>query len=319
MLIDLLKPCAALVLFAITVLRLPVIFHRARSHAAWLGTLLGALALSINPVFITEHEVDAVLGGHNWFHLVRNVLVLGAMWSLRVALLEALQANPWPRQQRRVEALIAAMIFGLMTFSFWGIDKAVTSMAFIPEHIDQLPTLVYGTVYMAAAAGLMLDISWRVLGGLREKRRRHARVRVALSLVCAGALSMGIASVIECLYMAADHFHATDSRFITVTHAAFGPLYLSGAGLMAAGLFVLAASAALRRWHLGDRYHLGRLVAERQGRLRHGLAVATCSPRPRQDLYKAMIAAYDAESRGDIPPCPRRDKMMKAVEARFGS
>ena len=319
MLIDLLKPCAALVLFAITLLRLPVIFDRSRSHAAWLGTLLGALALSINPVFITEYEVDAALGGHNWFHLVRNVLVLGAMWFLRVALLEALQMSPRFRRQRRVEAMIAIVVYSLMTFSFWGIDKSVTSMAFIPEHIDQLPALVYGTVYMAAAAGLMFDTSRRVLGGLREKRRRPARVQVALSLVCAGALSMGIASVIECLYMAADHLHATDGRFIMVTHAAFGPLYLSGAGLLAVGLLVLATSAALRRWHLGDRYHLGRLVAERQGRVGHGLAVAARSPRPRQDLYKAMIAAYDAESRGDIPPCSKRNKMMEAVEARFGS
>ena len=235
MLIDLLKPCAALVLFAITLLRLPVIFDRSRSHAAWLGTLLGAFALSINPVFITEYEVDALLGGHNWFHLVRNVLVLGAMWFLRVALLEALQMSPRFRRQRRVEAMIAIVVYSLMTFSFWGIDKSVTSMAFIPEHIDQLPALVYGTVYMAAAAGLMFDTSRRVLGGLREKRRRPARVQVALSLVCAGALSMGIASVIECLYMAADHLHATDGRFIMVTHAAFGPLYLSGAGLLAPG------------------------------------------------------------------------------------
>ena len=318
MLVALLKPCAALILFAITLLRLPVIFNRSRSHAAWLGTLLGALALSINPVFITEYEVDALLGGHNWFHLVRNVLVLGAMWSLRVALLEALQTNPWSRQRQRLETMTAAITIGLMTFSFWGIDKSPTSMAFVPEHIDQLPTLIYGTVYMAAAAGLMLDVSWRVLDGMREKRRRHARVRVALSLVCAGALSMGIASVIECLYMAADHLHATDGRFIMITHAAFGPLYLSGAGLLAVGLLILAASAALRRWHLGDRYHLGRLVAERQGRVHHGFAVATRSPQPRQDLYKAMIAAYDAESRGDIPPCSKRDKMMEAVEARFG-
>jgi hypothetical protein len=197
MLIPWLKPFAALVLFAITLLRLRVVVDRSRSHAAWVGTLLGALALSVNPFFITEYEIDALLGGHNWFHLMRNVLVLGAMWSLRVALLEALQEHPWSHQRKRLETAAAAAVIGVMTFSFWSIDRSSTSMAFIPEHIDQLPALVYGTVYMAAAAGLMFDTSWRIFRGLREDRRRRTRVRVALTLMCVGAISMGIASVIE--------------------------------------------------------------------------------------------------------------------------
>ncbi|GGG69207.1 hypothetical protein GCM10011374_37040 [Kocuria dechangensis] len=319
MLIALLKPFAALVLFVITAIRWRVVFDRDRSHAAWIGTLMGTLALSVNPFFITEYEIDALLGEHNWFHLMRNVLVLGAMWSLRVALLEALQEHPWSHQRKRLETAAAATVIGVMTFSFWSIDRSSTSMAFIPEHIDQLPTLVYGTAYMAAAAGLMFDTSWRIFRGLREDRRRRTRVRVALTLMCVGALSMGIASVVECFYMAADHLHATDGAFIVVTHAAFGPLYLSGAGLLAVGLLVLAASAAIRRWHLGDRFYLGRLMALRQDSMRAGLTVAVYSSNPRSELYEAMIATYDAEAREDIPTCPKRDKMMQAVEGRFDS
>jgi hypothetical protein len=317
-LITVLKVFGAVVLLTITVLRLPVVLNRNRSHAAWTGALLGALVLSINELFLPYAQLDSWFGGHNWLHLVRNVLVLGAMWALRVALFEALQERPWTHGRKRLEAAAAVGVIAVMTLAFWSIDKSSTSMVFIPDHIGQLPALVYGTVYMLAAAGLMFDTAWRILRELRGGRRRRTGVRTALSLMCLGALSMGAASVIECFYMAADHLHTADGPLIVAAHDAFGPLFLSGAGLLAVGLLVLAASALIRRWHLGDRYYLGRLVALRQGSLRDGLAAAVRTPQPRSDLYQAVIATYDAESREEIAQCIRRDKVMKVVEQRFG-
>jgi hypothetical protein len=313
------KAAGATVLFAITLLRFRVLLDPKRSHSALIGTFLGALALSINDLFVTYSQIDAVLGGHNWLHLVRNVLVLGAMWALRMSLFEAIQKHPWPRIRKRLEATFAAGVTVIMLWSFSLIDKSPTTAAFIPDHIGQLSALMYGTVYMLAAAALMLDTSLRAHAELRSRRGRRARIRVALGLLSFGTASMAAASVIECIYMAADHTHDTRGPVILVTHAAFGPLFLGGAGLTAVGLLVLAVSGALRRWKLGDRYYLGRLVSIRQESFREGLSVAMRSPSPREDLYTAMISVFDEQSREIIRPCPRRDGVMHTVERRFGA
>lgn len=320
--LDLLKAAGAAALFAITLLRFPVIMDPRRSHSALVGTFLGALALSVNELFVTYSQIDALLGGHNWLHLVRNVLVLGAMWALRVSLFEALQKHPWPANRKRLEAASAAGVAIIMFCSFWVIEKTSTTMTFIPDHIQQLPALIYGTVYMLAAGLLMFDTSLRAFAELRsgpgQVRWRRLRIRSALGFLGLGTLSMAAASVIECIYMAADHIHDSHGSVILFTHAAFGPLFLGGAALTAIGLLVLALSGLSRRWQLGDRYYLGRLVAIRQGRVRDGISIAARSSCPRDDLYRAMISVFDEQSREKIKPCPRRDRVMQSVEERFG-
>ncbi|WP_077490902.1 hypothetical protein [Sinomonas mesophila] len=274
--------------------------RRTRPGPALLSAILGFIALMTTGVLVPEGVLDGWLGGTNLLHLIRNLLVLGAVWNLRRAIalvidVENKRSNPTPLL---VLCLVVSVFFA--SHSHEG-----THPSFIPAYAHLPGIWAYGTLYMAGVLWMALDI----VRGMREGRLEQLATPPRLAsmwLFSGGGVLMGAASALEIGYMTEVLLHGNGTPLAVGLYPWFSPLLYGGIGFIVLGLLIPPVLSAL-----------GRLAVRLANSRRHALAApvfglsasssairAFVSADPQADTYNLFIRLRDRAVAGNSLPPP---------------
>jgi hypothetical protein len=305
--------------------RLPQVVRRRRLDVVWVGTVLAALAFSANAVMVSEHTVDALLGGTNVFHLVRNLLALSAVWCLRAALVQSLQRKAWSRLRTLREAAVGAALLLALTIAFFAIDRGPTSVAFIPDHLHQGATVVYTVLIMAMGgwnAANVAQVAFRELT-LRQDRRDRLLWPALWGLGAGGSMLM-LGCVLEAAYAILGHLGAWDA-VAAVLRSSFGPVFLPGAALVCLAVAWLGLCALGQRLQVGLRMDILRIAPVWKQVKADRWSPGGCPPGWRSALssdaqkvlYSSVIAIEDALRADNVSLSHKRRRTLAVAERRF--
>ncbi|MCT9626014.1 hypothetical protein HWD94_12900 [Pseudarthrobacter equi] len=274
---------------------------RHNASSAFLGaTGVGVVGLFCTGQIVPESTLDALIGGTNWLHLVRNLLVTAAVWLVREGVFSALSTEPEARRRVARRPLFLAALLLAITIPFTLQSFVPTTDAFIPETVQQPAVYVYATVYMAVLGGLGLSVL-RVSIGPRDSRT----VRASATVVGIGMGLMVLGCVDEIIYMSL-RFLGFQGSITDVTYMLFTPLFYSGILLTSLGLGIPPMVRLWRRLALVDRFWIlvlhCRFPAVRStaqaSKTRLSVAADVLGPRPAERLYTLVIAIGDLRAAG---------------------
>lgn len=274
---------------------------RHNASTAFLGaTGVGVVGLFCTGQIIPESTLDALIGGTNWLHLVRNLLVTVAVWLVREGVFSALSTEREARQRvtRRPSFLGALLLAIAIPFTFQSFVP--TTDAFIPETVQQPAVYVYATVYMAILGGLGLSIL-RVSIGPRDSRT----VRASATVVGIGMGLMVLGCIDEIIYMSL-RFLGFQGSLTDVTYLLFTPFFYSGILLTSLGLGIPPIVRLWRRLALVDRLwilvlHCKFPAVRSTGKAPEAhwsFAADVLGSRPAERLYTLVIAIGDLRAAG---------------------
>ena len=285
---------------------------RHKASTAFLGaTGVGVVGLFCTGQIVPESTLDALIGGTNWLHLVRNLLVTAAVWLVREGVFRALSTESELRHRATHKPLFLAALLLAIAIPFTLQSFVPTMEAFIPETVHQPAIYVYATVYMAVLGGLGLSVL-RVSVGPRDSRT----VRTSATVVGVGMGLMVLGCIDEILYMSLS-FTGFKGSLIDMTYLLFTPLFYSGILLTSLGLGIPPIVRLWRRLALVDRFWIlvlhSKFPAVRQSRKapvkRWSFAADVLGLRPADRLYTLVIAIGDLRAAGQqaaySPPAER--------------
>lgn len=281
---------------------------RHNASTAFLGaTGVGVVGLFCTGQIVPESTLDALIGGTNWLHLVRNLLVTAAVWLVREGVFSALSTEPETQQRFTRRPLFLAALLLAIVIPFTLQSFVPTTDAFIPETVHQPAVYVYATVYMAILGGLGLSVL-RVSIGPRDSRT----VRTSATVVGIGMGLMVLGCIDEIIYMSF-RFAGFGSSLTDLTYLLFTPFFYSGILLTSLGLGIPPMVRLWRRLALVDRFwilvlHCKFPALKAKGE-RFAFAVDVLGPRPAERLYTLVIAIGDLRAAGQqatySPPAER--------------
>lgn len=274
---------------------------RHNASTAFLGaTGVGVAGLFCTGQIVPESTLDALIGGVNWLHLVRNFLVTAAVWLVREGVVSALSTEPETKFRATRTPLFLAALLLAIAIPFTLQSFVPTTDAFIPETVHQPAVYIYATVYMSVLGGLGLSVL-RVSVGPRDSRT----VRASATVVGIGMGLMVLGCIDEIMYMSL-RFSGLQGSLADVTYLLFTPLFYSGILLTSLGLGIPPMVRLWRRLALLDRFWIlvlhCRFPAVRsigkplEGRL--SFATDVLGPRPAERLYTLVIAIGDLRAVG---------------------
>ena len=324
-LVALFKAVACLGAALAVIARLPRVVRQGRPDLVWVGTGLAALAFGANPLMASDRIIDAWLGGTNMFHLLRTLVALGAMWCLRAALVQSLQGQAWSLLRARRESAAAAAILVTLTAAFFAIDRGPTSGAFIPDHLDQSPTLVYALLIMVMGGWNAVDVARVAFRELAQRRRRDYLLWPALLGLGFGSCLLVVGCALEAGYAALGHLGALEP-VAQVMRAAFEPVFMPGAALVCLAVAWLGLYAQGQRLQVGPRMDIVRIASVWRQVGAHrwstdeqppGWFSALSAPDPHRVLYSSVIAIEDTLRAEDVILLREQRRALAAVERRF--
>lgn len=219
------------VLGLVLTLRLPpYVSSRTLPGPALWSVIFGVLALLARGVVIPAPLLDAVLGGVNYLHLVRNLLVVAAVWCLRRAVAdEIFRSSKTPGYTRPRHRLAA--LFGLMaavSILFTLTATGPTTETFIPQYAHLDAIWAYASTYMVGVALMAADVG----------RLSRWRFRSYLGFFTVGASIMCVSSIVELGYMWMIHFDQGTDWERQLSYWFFQIFFYVGIASIAIGLSV---------------------------------------------------------------------------------
>lgn len=274
---------------------------RHNASTAFLGaTGVGVIGLFCTGPIVPESTLDVLIGGTNWLHLVRNLLVTAAVWLVREGVSSALSTEPESKDRATHRPLFLAALLLAIAIPFTLQSFVPTTGAFIPETVHQPAVYFYATVYMAILGGLGLSVL-RVSIGPRGSRT----VRASATVVGIGMGVMVLGCIDEIIYMSL-RFAGLHGSLADVTHLLFTPLFYSGILLTSLGLGIPPMVRLWRRLALVDRFWILVLHCKfpavssigKASEARWSFAADVLGPRPVERLYTLVIAIGDLRAAG---------------------
>ncbi|MFT4470812.1 hypothetical protein ACMX2H_12975 [Arthrobacter sulfonylureivorans] len=274
---------------------------RHNASTAFLGaTGVGVVGLFCTGQIVPESTLDALIGGTNWIHLVRNLLVTTAVWLVRDGVFSALPTEAVTKRRATHRPLFLAALLLAIVIPFTLQSFVPTTDAFIPETVHQPAVYVYATVYMVILGCLGLSVL-RVSIGPRDSRT----VRASATVVGIGMGLMVLGCIDEIIYMSL-RFTGFQGSLANVTFLLFTPLFYSGILLTSLGLGIPPMVRLWRRLALVDRFWILVLhskfpaVRSTGNAPEAGFSFApdVLGPRPSERLYTLVIAVGDLRAAG---------------------
>lgn len=299
---------AAFWLLAVVFVARLYLVARHNASTAFLGaTGVGVVGLFCTGQIVPESILDALIGGTNWLHLVRNLLVTAAVWLVREGVLSALSTEAETKQRVTRRPLFLAALLLTIVIPFTLQSFVPTTDAFIPETVHQLAVYTYATVYMAILGGLGLSVL-RASIGPRDSRT----VRASATVVGIGMGLMVLGCIDEIIYMSL-RFAGFHGSLAYVSYLLFTPFFYSGILLTSLGLGIPPIVRLWRRLALVERFwilvlHCKFPALKAQGE-RFAFVADVLGPRPAERLYTLVIAIGDLRAAGQqatySPPAER--------------
>lgn len=292
---------AAFWLLAVVFVARLYLVARHNASTAFLGaTGVGVVGLFCTGQIVPESTLDDLIGGTNWLHLVRNLLVTAAVWLVREGVFSALSTELTTRRRTTHRPLFLAALLLTIVMPFTLQSFVPTTDAFIPETVHQPAVYIYATVYMAILGGLGLSVL-RLSIGPRDSRT----VRASATVVGIGMGIMVLGCIDEIIYMSL-RFTGFQGFFADVTYLLFTPLFYSGILLTSLGLGIPPTVRLWRRLALVDRFWILVLHRKFPAVRSTGKAPEACfsftadvlGPRPSERLYTLVIAIGDLRAAG---------------------
>ena len=286
------KLLLAALLCAIFILRTPSAIRNPRARASWAATGLGGFGLLITDTFAPYVDVDHWLGGMNFAHLFRSLLLSSSVWFLRSSIVQATGSNPDRSRNWKYHPLTLVIALGAITLPFLLADTKGPSASFVTEEGTQLGVFLYAAIYMLSVGLICLDMVWLLRG----------RWRGWLGLMRVGAITAALACLDEIIYTIAVWSSIGTPMFLSISFTAFNIVYL-GVALIILSLAMLAVKPVQ--------------LVQRAVAAMLGLAVARYNRRklspesifapheeqtsdPRTTIYRNVIALKDIEAQGGL-------------------
>lgn len=267
----------------------------------WGATGAFALVLAINDVFFPDHLASRLFGGGNTYHLIRNVLTMTSCGLLHGAFLSS-----FGRMKSRVTLIAFTILNGALiagiSISFTFIDQDGFSSAFVPEHLNQVSTVVYSLFF---CLGIGVPATDMALRGLRMSRSMGRGSETAgFAGFAVGLLVVALSTMAEAAYVVGVHWAGPGSWAETLGRA-FSPLFFLGLLIVASSLAVLRVRWIADVTSISSRVQLLRVrgVWERCGAADHVLLPsepgwrAALSSDPGGMLYRCVVSVEDALGR----------------------
>lgn len=223
-------------------------FGSSTSFLAAMG--IGLLGLFSTGVVVPEATLDGLLGGHNVLHLLRNLAVTYAVWLIREGVMKAF-GDEAERAKFIYRRRFLAIITVLIVTPFLVQRFVPTTDRFVPENVDQLPVLIYATVYMAALGFLAASVVRTCL-----KPQASRAVRISARGVAIGMALMTMACIDEIAYMQLEALHAGPAVVRSVLYSAFSPLLYGGVLIVSLSLALPLLIRVIRALDLLNRFTL---------------------------------------------------------------
>ncbi|MCJ1707845.1 hypothetical protein [Microbacterium sp. VKM Ac-2923] len=289
---------AALVgLLVVVVLRARTALRYPRARIAWLGALVGAVALLTQGTVIPIAHFDGVLGGTNVLKLVQNVLTMVALWL-------GIQAGTAP-VAARVHTLrwrfpvLLGILFAVVFFVALP-ERGASSFRFVEDAaVTSTGAWVYGVVHMAGIT-LVGALLFRSASGSLPGVRPFFRV---------GAVGIVLGCVSEIIDLTLTRFLGSN----VVVGALFDPLFYLGVVAFVIG--ILRASRASTRIRRRGEELLARLgdLAHERG-IRRAAAVVSDAPLDSR-LHALRVAVEDAAIAASSPLTAEQRELLDDVDA----
>lgn len=300
------KILLATLLCAIFILRAPSAIRNPRARASWAATGLGGIGLLITDTFAPYVTVDHWLGGMNFAHVIRSLLLSSSVWFLRSSIIQAtgiglIQSRSW-----KYHPLTLLTALGAITLPFLLADTKGSSASFVTEEGSQLGVFLYAAIYMLFVGFICLDMVWLLRG----------RWRGWLGLMRIGAITATLACFDEVTYAIAVWATISNPLFLSISFAAFNLVYL-GVALIILSLAMLALKpvqlvqrtiAALLGLSAA-RYHRKTLTAESMYAPHEKR-----SSDPKTTIYRHVIALKDIEAQEGLRLGPITTRILSAGE-----
>ena len=300
--------------------RLYLVARHNASTAFLAATGVGVVGLFCTGQVVPESTLDALIGGTNWLHLVRNLLVTAAVWLVREGVFSALSADAETKHRVTHRPLFLAALLLAIAIPFTFQSFVPTTDSFIPETVHQPAVYVYATVYMAILGCLGLSLL-RVSIGPRDSRT----VRASATVVGVGMGLMVTGCIDEIIYMSL-RFANIQGSLADVTYLLFTPLFYSGILLTSLGLGIPPMVRLWRRLAPVERFwilvlHCKFPAIRQTGKApgaRLSVAADVLGPRPSELLYTLVIAIGDLRASGrQVAYSPPAEKALVLAQRRL--
>lgn len=217
--------------------------------AMW-SVFIGAIALICRGIIVPAAELDAVLGGVNRLHLVRNLLVVMAVWCLRRAVADERArtreaGQPDNGGKPRILPVVGLMAAFSLLFSLE--ETGPTTATFIPQYVHLDNIWAYASIYMLGIGLMALDIV----------RLSRGRFRSYMGFFAAGGSLMASSSAVELAYMWLIHFDQGSTLLRDALYLFFQVVFYLGIALIALGLNIRPVDTA---WSIRLRFATARLA-----------------------------------------------------------
>lgn len=275
------------------------------SHATWWGTVFLGVVFAINNWMIPERTLEQLASSPNAFHLVRSVFAFLGIWCFHIAMVDA-SARTAQRQlggtRKIFDGLFPATTVAVMVISFGLVQQHGLSHRFLPEHITQVPTVVYGVTFMAATSWAGVSLAVRAFWISKEQWRLADRVLLALMGAAFSMLTIGFLA--NAVLLVATHYEAS-SPVLSWIREHFDAWFMASISLLALVLIIMGSLAFGRT--VAARASLVRIFPlwKRMGAAdvvllpsRPGLGAAL-SHGADTILYRAIVSIDDVLERGD--------------------
>lgn len=308
------------ILSLVFVSRLYLVTRRGAATSFLGATGVGVVGLFCTGLIAPEATLDAWIGGVNWLHLVRNLLVTTAVWLVREGVFTALSKDHTFKARPTHRPLFLALLLLIIVIPFTQQTFIPTTATFVPDTISQAAIYSYASAYMAILGLLSLSVL-RVSIGHRQSRT----VRTSATVVGLGMGLLVLGCVDEIIYMTL-RFVGRVGPAADVMYALFSPLFYSGIVLTSLGLGVPPTVRLWRRLQLLDRVLVLVLYiqfgAVKKTPAGHSGAWRILSDligkRPWDHLYAMVIAIGDLRANGRYRELNRsREKTLAAAQQRL--
>lgn len=293
-------------LCAIFVLRAPSAIRNPRARASWAATGLGGLGLLITDTFAPYVSVDHWLGGMNFAHLIRSLLLSSSAWFLRSSIIQATGAGLIRTRSWKYHPLVLFAALGSITLPFLLADTRGSNASFVTEEGSQFGVFLYAAIYMLFVGLICLDMAWLLRGHWRGW----------LGLMRIGAITAALACFDEVTYAIAIWSSLGNPLFLSISFAAFNLVYL-GVALIILSLAMLA----LKPVQLVQRTIAALLERSVARCNRKTLDMESIyapheepSSNPRTTIYRHVIALKDIEAQEGLRLGPITARILSAGE-----
>ncbi|MDQ1135696.1 hypothetical protein QE410_000495 [Microbacterium sp. SORGH_AS 1204] len=284
-------------LLAVVVGRAGAAWRHPRARIAWLGALVGAIALLTQGTVIPLPVLDGLLGGTNVLKLVQNILTMVSLWL-------GIQAGTAPvtarvRTLRWRFPVLVGILFAVVFFvampergpsSFHVIENAVPTST---------GAWLYGVVHMAGIA----------LVAVLLFRSANASLPSVRPLFQVGAVGIALGCLTEIVDLTLTRFfHPND-----VVSVLFDPLFYLGVVVFVAGILRASrAASTIRRRGESLLRRLGDLARQRGVQ-----RLAVLSPDAALDsrLHALRVAVEDAAIATSVPLTAAQRALLDDVDA----